>query len=101
MKRTPTAVLSAIMLAAISAAGAQAHGVDGVRAAVNHGVLSVRGGDNANVVALRLKAGDPATIQVDVGDNRSADYSFARSDVDAIDVRMGDGNDIVRVDDSN
>jgi Ca2+-binding RTX toxin-like protein len=38
---------------------------------------------------------------VDAGDNGSADFSFARSDVDAIRVRMGNGRDSVRIDDSN
>jgi RTX calcium-binding nonapeptide repeat (4 copies) len=101
MKATPTAVLSALVLAALPAAAAQAHGANGVSAAIHHGTLQVRGDDQANVVALRLKAGDAATIQVDVGDDGSADYSFARSDVDAIDVRMGDGNDVARIDDAN
>jgi hypothetical protein len=101
MKGTHTAVLSALVLAAVPAGAAQAHGADGVHASIDHGVLQVRGDDRANVVALRLKAGDAATIQVDVGNDGSADYSFARSQVDAIDVRMGDGNDVARIDDTN
>jgi hypothetical protein len=101
MKRFPTAVLSGLALAAMPVAVAQAHNVDGVHAAIKHGVLAVRGGDRPNVVALRLKAGDAGTIQVDVGNDGSADYSFARSDVEAIDVTMGDGNDVARIDDAN
>jgi hypothetical protein len=48
-----------------------------------------------------LKANDPSTIQVDAGNNGSADFSFASRDVDAINVKMGDGNDLARIDDSN
>jgi Ca2+-binding RTX toxin-like protein len=77
------------------------HKVDGVRADLRHGTLSVKGGDHGDAIALRLKAGDPQTIQVDVGDDASADFSFARGDVSAIRVRGGDGNDSLRVDDAN
>jgi Ca2+-binding RTX toxin-like protein len=65
------------------------------------GSPEVRGNDQANVVALRLKAGDPNQIQVDVGDDGSADFSFTRSDLSAINIEMGDGNDSARIDDSN
>jgi hypothetical protein len=101
MNRTSIAVLSALALAIPPAAAAQAHSVDGVHAAIKHGALEVHGNDQANIVALRLKAGDAATIQVDVGNDGSADYSFARSDVDAIDVKLGDGDDVARIDDAN
>jgi Alpha/beta hydrolase family/RTX calcium-binding nonapeptide repeat (4 copies) len=52
-------------------------------------------------VALRLKAGDPTIVQVDAGDDGSADFSFARNDVSAIKAKGGDGNDSIRVDDAN
>ena len=68
---------------------------------LKHGTLMVKSGDGGQLVALRLKAGDPSRIQVDAGDNGSADFSFARSDVHAIKVRMGNGNDSVRIDDAN
>jgi Ca2+-binding RTX toxin-like protein len=38
---------------------------------------------------------------VDAGDNGSADFTFDRSDVHRIKVRMGDGNDSARIDDAN
>jgi Ca2+-binding RTX toxin-like protein len=75
--------------------------VGGVDAQIKHGTLEVKGGDRADTVALRLKAGDSNTVQVDVGDDGSADLSFARSDLSAIKVKMGDGNDSARVDDAN
>jgi hypothetical protein len=93
------ATLPVILASPIASASAQK--VDGVRAEISHGTLAVKGGDQANAIALRLKAGDTAVVQVDVGDDGSADFSFARSDVAAIDVRGGDGNDSIRIDDAN
>jgi hypothetical protein len=75
--------------------------VDGVRAALKKGTLYVKGGDGGQQVAVRLKAGDASTIQVDAGDNGSSDFSFDRADVNAIKVKMGDGSDRARIDDSN
>ena len=91
--------LAALVVPAISSA--KSDRVDGVRADIQRGTLDVKGGDQADSVALRLKAGDPNTVQVDVGDNGSADLSFARSGLSAINVTMGDGNDSARVDDAN
>lgn len=84
---------------ALASAGNQR--VDGVRAAIHHGTLDVRGNDAGNRIALRLKADDPSVIQVDVGDDNSAELSFDRADVDSIDLRGGAGGDALRIDDSN
>ncbi|HEX4734961.1 MAG TPA: hypothetical protein VH247_11140 [Thermoleophilaceae bacterium] len=86
---------------ATASAGAQSPRVDGVRAVVNHGTLVVQGGDPDNRIALRLAANDPGVIQVDVGDDGSPQFSFARSGIDAINLRGGDGNDSLRIDDAN
>ena len=75
--------------------------VDGVRAEIKRGTLKVKSGDQDNAVAIRLKAGDPTRVQVDAGDDGTDDFSFARSDVIAITVRTGDGDDSVRIDDAN
>jgi Ca2+-binding RTX toxin-like protein len=77
------------------------HRVEGVRADLKRGTLRVRGSNGGQRVALRLKGGDPSRIQVDAGDNDSADFTFDRADVEAITVRMGNGNDSARVDDAN
>jgi Ca2+-binding RTX toxin-like protein len=77
------------------------HRSDGIRAKLTHGTLRVQGGPGGQRVALRLEAGDPQTIQVDAGDNGSADFSFARANVRAIQVRMGSGSDSARIDDQN
>jgi Ca2+-binding RTX toxin-like protein len=94
-------VLAPAALVLPAAASASDGKVRGVRAELDGGTLDVDGGAQANAVALRLKAGDPTQIQVDAGDNGSADFSFARGDVHAIRVTMGNGRDSVRVDDAN
>jgi RTX calcium-binding nonapeptide repeat (4 copies) len=98
------AVVAALGLAALAvpaSASASKDKVDGVRAEIKRGALEVKGGDQANVVALRLKAGDSSRVEVDVGDNGSADFSFARGEITAIKVKTGDANDSVRIDDAN
>ena len=92
------AVLAAAAL--IAPAGASAR-PPGVSAELDNGTLHVDGGDRPNAVALRLKQGDSSRLQVDAGDNNSADFSFARGDVREISIRMGNGRDSVRIDDSN
>ena len=68
---------------------------------VQHGLLKVRGTRASDAIALRLKSGDPGTIQVDFGDDGSADFSFARNRIAAIAVDARAGDDRVRIDDSN
>jgi hypothetical protein len=101
MKATLAVALTAALSLVPATANAQDQKVDGVRAAVKHGTLEIKGGDRSNTVALRLAAADPGVIEVDVGADGDADFAFARNSVAAIDVRMGDGDDVVRVDDAN
>jgi Ca2+-binding RTX toxin-like protein len=101
--RLPAAVAALALAGVVAALPAYASGggkASGVRAAVKHGTLNVTGSDGGQQVALRLN-GAGNQIQVDAGDDRSADFSFARGDVSAIKVKLGDGNDLARIDDSN
>jgi len=95
------AILALVALAAPAAADASPGKPGGVRAELDNGTLQVEGGNRPNAVALRLKNGDANQIQVDAGDNNSADFTFARGDVRAISVAMGNGRDSVRIDDAN
>jgi Ca2+-binding RTX toxin-like protein len=98
------AAVVALALAALAVpahSSAKTHKVDGVRAQLKRGKLEVKGSHRADAVTLRLKAGDPNTVQVDVGDDASADFSFQRDDVSAIQVEMRNGDDSARVDDAN
>jgi Ca2+-binding RTX toxin-like protein len=86
-------------MATPAVSSASDHKVQDVRAKLVRGTLEVKGGPQGNAVALRL--GDRTQVQVDVGDDGSADFSFARSDLRAINVSMGNGDDAVRIDDAN
>jgi Ca2+-binding RTX toxin-like protein len=68
---------------------------------LKHGVLTVKGTRANDRIALRLKAGDPGTLQVDVGDNGSADFRFDRADIATIVVEARAGDDVIRMDESN
>jgi Ca2+-binding RTX toxin-like protein len=99
-----TAAAVGLTLAALTVAAqssAKSNKVDGVRASIKHRTLNVKGSSHGDTIALRLKTGDSSRIQVDVGDNGSADFSFARGDVSTIKVKGGNRNDSIRVDDAN
>jgi predicted lipoprotein with Yx(FWY)xxD motif len=93
---------------AVSAAGAAVKGYAMYpydtrfrRPKLSHGLLVIEGTKASDRIALRLKAGDPSILQVDVRDDGKADFSFKRKHVGriAIDARAGD--DTVRIDDIN
>jgi hypothetical protein len=96
---TAVAVVAALVVPVGSSASNDK--IDGVRAEIKRGTLEVKSGDQDNAVALRLKAGDPTRVQVDAGDDGTDDFSFARAALIAINVKTGDGNDSVRIDDAN
>ncbi len=80
------------------------HGLGDPRSAqarLEHGLLSIEGTRADDRIALRLKAGDPNTLQVDFGDDGSAESEFPRANVAAIAVAAGLGNDLIRIDESN
>jgi Ca2+-binding RTX toxin-like protein len=68
---------------------------------LNHGVLIVEGTRRADKIALRLESGQAGTLQIDVGDDGSPDFSVDRSKVARIAVNARSGNDAVRIDESN
>jgi Ca2+-binding RTX toxin-like protein len=65
------------------------------------GTLQVTGNGASDKLALRLRAGVPSVLEVDVGDNGTADASFDRSLFTGISVSAGGGNDRVRIDQTN
>jgi hypothetical protein len=73
----------------------------GVTAAVVGTTLQVTGDSRSQAITLRLKAGDPATLEVDVGNDGTADFSLARSSFSSIVLDGGGGNDTLRIDESN
>jgi len=70
-------------------------------AKLRHGLLKIKGTRASDAIALRLKPGDPGTLQVDFGDDGSADFSFVGGKIARIAVDARAGDDRVRIDDSN
>src|SRR6476661_6913475 len=70
------------------------------RPKLKHGELTIVGTEASDKIALRLQSGQPGVLQVDVGDEGSADFSFARERVATIDVDAAAGDDLVRIDES-
>jgi hypothetical protein len=67
-------------------------------ASVNADKLTITGTERGDTLALRLAAGDPNTLEIDFGDDGSAEQRFDRSTFTAIEVRLLGGNDRFRVD---
>ncbi|MGH3037936.1 MAG: calcium-binding protein [Gaiellaceae bacterium] len=93
------AVVGAILLAGLAFAADRAQAA--YSAQVVNGTLTITGNGASDQLALRLQAGVPTTLQVDVGDNGSADFSFDRATFDRIVVNAGSGDDLVRIDQVN
>jgi RTX calcium-binding nonapeptide repeat (4 copies) len=92
-----------LALAALALIAAPAHAAKarhGVTATVAHRTLTVAGDRHANKIALRVKRRARGTLQVDAGDNRSADFSFNRKLFNRIVLRGGSGNDVLRLDEA-
>jgi Ca2+-binding RTX toxin-like protein len=68
---------------------------------LQYGELRITGTKASEKLALRLQAGDPGTLQVDVGDDGSGDFSFERNKIAKITIKAKGGNDLVRIDESN
>jgi hypothetical protein len=101
MKRKTGAIAVALAAIGASIAAPLATAAPAVTATVTDGTLRISGSPLADKIALRLSALDPNQLQVDVGDNGSADSSFAVATLRAIDVEAGNGNDTVRIDQVN
>jgi hypothetical protein len=70
-------------------------------ASVSGDTLTVTGSSASESLALRLAAGDANTLEVDFGDDGSADQSFDRSTFSSIEVFLRSGNDRFKVDQIN
>jgi Ca2+-binding RTX toxin-like protein len=85
-----------VTIVAIAAAPAKA-----APAKLTHGVLTITGTNRSDEIALRLGAAHPGILQVDVGDDGSADFSFKRKRIGKIIVNARGGADLARIDESN
>jgi Ca2+-binding RTX toxin-like protein len=92
---------AAAIFPAQGAAARNLHQLEPLHARLVHHTLRVRGTEANDTIALRLAAGNPAVVQVDRGDNGSADFSFPRAAIERISLSARGGNDRVRIDDTN
>jgi Ca2+-binding RTX toxin-like protein len=95
------AVAAAAILPAQGAAARHRHHRGPAHVRLEHHTLRVQGTEGDDAIALRLEAGYPDVVQVDLGDDGSPDFSFPRAAIRAISVEARGGNDRVRIDDSN
>ncbi len=72
----------------------------GYKAQVKKGVLTIVGRDDDSRLTLRLRATDSTILEVDVGDDGVADFSFDRSQFASIVIDAGGGDDVIRMDES-
>ena len=68
--------------------------------AVKDRTLLVTGDATSEKLALRVPPNAPTTLEIDVGDNGSAEFKLPRAGFDRIRVLAGDGADRVRIDDA-
>ncbi len=71
-------------------------------AVVSNGTLQITDtSGGATRLTLRLASGAPTILEVDVGDDGAADFTFDRNAFDHIVVQAGSGDDVLRIDESN
>ena len=99
-RRTLLVALTTAVVAGLSAAPAGASGQK-VKAKLQRGALTVTGTSGPDRIALRLAAADSGRLQVDVGDDGGADFTFDRAAVSSLLVQTVAGDDTVSVDESN
>jgi Ca2+-binding RTX toxin-like protein len=68
---------------------------------LQRGTLHIQGSEANDAIALRLAAGNPDVVQVDLGDDGTADFSFPRASIGNIRIDGRGGDDRLRIDDSN
>jgi hypothetical protein len=63
----------------------------------DHRTLVVNGGDGDDRLALRVRPSDPKAVEIDLGDDGTADVVVKRTTFDAIRVQTGAGDDTLRL----
>jgi Ca2+-binding RTX toxin-like protein len=104
VRRARLTATAAVVTAAVAVMGGTAApgNAAGFKAPkLEDGLLRIKGTSASEKIALRLKAGQPGVLQVDVGDDGSAEFEFVRADVAEIELDSGPGDDVVRIDEIN
>ncbi len=100
-RRLPAFIGAPLAVVALAITAMPAAAAPTVQATVGGGTLHISGSPSADQIALRLSAADPNLLQVDVGDDGSADFTFDRGTFESIEVAAGNGADGVRIDEAN
>ena len=101
-RRVPAALgASALTLFLLATAAAPVAAAPSLRSRISDGTLRIFGSPFADQITLRQSAVDRNRLEVDLGDDRSADATFDLTGIDAIDVDAAGGDDTVRIDDVN
>ena len=95
----PTRTAFAVVLLA-TGLGASTSVADASSVDVDRRILTVRGSSANDAITLRVRASRPGKLEVDLGNNGSADFRIRRSRFDRIRVKARRGNDKVRIDES-
>ena len=101
IKRYLVGAGAGVLTVGLTAFGAAAARPLTVQAAVSGGTLTVTGTARSEAIALRLAAGASNTLQVDAGDDGTAEFSFDRTTFTQLQVLAGAGNDRIRIDQVN
>ena len=92
-----SALAGALFAALLAADSARAS----YTARVESDTLTIVGNGDSDQLVLRLQAGAPTILEVDVGADGTADFSFDRSTFTAVNVQARAGDDEIRIDQSN
>jgi Ca2+-binding RTX toxin-like protein len=68
---------------------------------LKHDELTIKGTEASDKIVLRLQSSQPDILEVDVGDDGTADFSFERERIAKIHVDARAGDDLVRLDETN
>ena len=101
-RRVPAVIgASALTLLLLAIAAAPAAAAPSLRSRVSDGTLRIFGGPFADQITLRQNALVRNRLEVDLGNDGSADETFDLTGIDALEVDAGSGDDTIRIDDVN
>ena len=100
LRAAAAAAIAGAALLALEADTASAHN-NPFSAKTRAGALIIEGDRHDGRLALRLRAGDAERLELDFGDNGSADRTFKRDRFDRIEILAGGGDDRIRIDEAN
>jgi Ca2+-binding RTX toxin-like protein len=96
-----TALAAGLLSSGLALSAPAARAAQPVHVKIKDHALVVTGTAASDRLALRLSAADRQTLEVDVGDNGSADFRVARDRFDSIRVDARRGDDRARIDEAN